>query len=462
MLEDLCFEFEPRDKLKNNTRIVSRMALLATISAFFSHFPGSNFSGRESVVFDSSVPSDFVDVDEKLSTGTSTRELYASLDDIRAGKKFKHKEHSESFWTLSCCARRSKPELDEGACTDDDQWTSQLSQKSKSLVSIVLTQKISQVLAETISEAEDALYAGNHPHALEDGMGGVYRIVGLKGQPLAIFKPCGEEVGCIDNPKGYTPVEEFRAARAGIGAGEAAFREVAAYVLDKDFAGVPPTTLVDCTLFNSSKEIHETKRGSFQCFIESDCTSEDMGCALFPVLDVQKIAFLDIRLLNLDRHQGNILVSRNTDKTMCLTPIDHGCCLPEKLKVSSFEWCWLNWPQVKKPMLPEIITEIESLDPAQDIQFLNTAGLNLPAPSLINLRLTTVVLKAAVQAQRSLYDVAVFVSRDDDDSPSLLERIILRAKWQASAKKVLNHDLNTNELSIGIIARESLNHFLSL
>ena len=50
------------------------------------------------------------------------------------------------------------------------------------------------------------------------------------------------------------------------------------------------------------------------------------------VKEVQKIAVLDIRLANADRHAGNILVCQDGDH-MQLVPIDHGYCLPEKVCV---------------------------------------------------------------------------------------------------------------------------------
>jgi hypothetical protein len=38
------------------------------------------------------------------------------------------------------------------------------------------------------------------------------------------------------------------------------------------------------------------------------CTAGDLGASLFSTLDVQRIALFDMRVLNLDRHDGNILV----------------------------------------------------------------------------------------------------------------------------------------------------------
>ena len=188
--------------------------------------------------------------------------------------------------------------------------------------------------------------------------------------------------------------------------GEAAIREVAAYLLDYDhFAQVPHTVLVKFThpIFHvstskpASPRMSETalasntdtqsaasldsaqsssmmqlisarrasiegsesiaKLGSLQEFVMHDCDTSEIGPSLFSLQDVHRIAILDIRLFNTDRHAGNILVQRPTGSTSNLSalarlnqpqcrllPIDHGFCLPEALEPPFFEW--LHWPQV--------------------------------------------------------------------------------------------------------------------
>lgn len=190
--------------------------------------------------------------------------------------------------------------------------------------------------------------------------------------------------------------------------GEAAIREVAAYLLDHDhFAQVPHTVLVkfthpifhvqtskdsslhptetasinaetqsaaslDSTLSSSAQQLIQARRaslegsrsssklGSLQEFVAHDCDTSEMGPSLFSLQDVHRIAILDIRLFNTDRHAGNILVQRPTgdrgrlsplarlNQPQCrLLPIDHGFCLPEALEPPFFEW--LHWPQVTYP-----------------------------------------------------------------------------------------------------------------
>ncbi len=103
--------------------------------------------------------------------------------------------------------------------------------------------------------------------------------------------------------------------------GESATREVAAYLLDyKDhFCGVPATTFIEFyhpdfnfandSSFNKNGE-KQTKQGSFQVFVKHDDVVENFGSGIFPVKEVHKIAILDLRILNCDRNEMNILVRK--------------------------------------------------------------------------------------------------------------------------------------------------------
>lgn len=89
---------------------------------------------------------------------------------------------------------------------------------------------------------------------------------------------------------------------------------------------------------------------------------------MFSKDEVHKIAVLDLRLLNLDRNECNILVksghphcqidcchcsarSDNTDNKSCwsLVPIDHGLSIPDILEVSDSEIAWLGFDQAEEP-----------------------------------------------------------------------------------------------------------------
>jgi hypothetical protein len=191
-------------------------------------------------------------------------------------------------------------------------------------------------LAKTASRSEDhlkylvaksfqGLRSGYSPTLCESGVGGTYFMHDEYNRTIGVFKPHDEEMWCMNNPKGFTPktpsFKEYNASTRGAEAGEAAFREYAAYLLDhENFSGVPATGLVVCShpAFSSGASLNEhLKVGSFQEFKEHDFDTEDissMKYQTFPVHEVHKIAILDIRLLNTDRHGGNILVKVNRSR----------------------------------------------------------------------------------------------------------------------------------------------------
>ena len=90
---------------------------------------------------------------------------------------------------------------------------------------------------------------------------------------------------------------------------------------------------------------HSAKYGSLQQFVHADTDCEELGYGALDVAEVHKVAVLDLRLANADRNGSNILARRTPDGRYVLTPIDHGCCLPDVWDDMSFEWS--NWRQVR-------------------------------------------------------------------------------------------------------------------
>lgn len=209
-------------------------------------------------------------------------------------------------------------------------------------------------MQRTLGEARAGLESGIAPQLTKEGSGGTYLISSAEKILVGVYKPSDEEPHAENDPrkdekKGKTYT------RAGIIPGEGCLREVAAYLLDHGgFSGVPPTTLADAQhpLFHvadSARRPSDTiikKRGSFQQFASSGGSIGEQGWNKYTNEDVQKIAILDIRLMNSDRHDGNILYEEK-DGSFVLTPIDHGFCLRNVCDVADFHWCWLPMPQVK-------------------------------------------------------------------------------------------------------------------
>lgn len=211
------------------------------------------------------------------------------------------------------------------------------------------------VITNLVNSVLEGLEKGNDPIRSSEGTGGAYFMPDASGSKyLAVFKPIDEEPMAVNNPQGLPLSVDGEGLKKGTRVGEGALRECAAYILDhpkigrrsfvgelKGFAGVPPTCLVRCLHkgFNHPG-IVKSKIGSLQMFMKNEGSCEDIGPSAFPIEEVHKIAVLDMRIANADRHAGNILVSKDGDGRISLIPIDHGYCLPES--VSCFFFCFFD------------------------------------------------------------------------------------------------------------------------
>ncbi len=303
------------------------------------------------------------------------------------------------------------------------------------------------------------------PRLTMDGCGGTYLLSsGQGGGPVAVFKPEEEEAGAPLNPRGYVGKMGTKGMKLGVRSGEGAVREVAASLLDTwpaedggEGGCVPPTALVELEhramhggegagglsrstsvgniaaslapalnmtpsrRAGASKNLRsQGQLGSLQAFVRSEGVAGDYGPSVFPVQEVQKIALLDIRFLNLDRHDANILVSRGHTEgspAYTLTPIDHGNILPDTLQVMDYEWVWMEWPQVRQPLTENCRRAVARIDPASDAAFLD-ASLGIRTACLTAARLSAVLLKQGVGAGLTLHEVATMIVRELDDEPS--------------------------------------------
>ena len=241
------------------------------------------------------------------------------------------------------------------------------------------------------------------------GLGGSYVFSDERGRPAAIVKPCDEEPLAPNNPKGFVGRKlGDPGLRPTVRVGQAALREVAAYLLDHGgFARVPPTVLVRVAhpVFHVAGEKREPRAGgvgvggaaassssssnaapssplasaasappsllslslgplqqqqqeqqpgklrrrqrsssrrcpaslsasaackqqhllpkklaSLQQYVRHDGDAADAGASRFSVRDVHAIGILDIRLLNSDRHAGNLLVRRRSEEEVVAAP----------------------------------------------------------------------------------------------------------------------------------------------
>jgi hypothetical protein len=340
---------------------------------------------------------------------------------------------------------------------------------------------------EMMNDVRLGLRSGHLPAKTDmlDCTGGVYFLKGGTNTPVAVFKPSDEEQGMPNNPKGYAGNGDC-GLRPYFRPGEGYLRETASYILDKDhFCGVPPTVMVHCEHdafhYPRSQTGQKTlfpKLGSLQRFVPSSDTFEDIGHSLVGVLELQKIALLDMRLLNCDRNASNILALRKSPAARAvprrysrssslgtasecyeeereeismddfldaelaashtsrysdqytLVPIDHGYCLPSHLHIDEYDWAWFHCPHVAVEVQPEIKAYVNGLDIDQLLADL-TRQVPVSEDCLYLLRVAHAVIKEGINAGLSLRDIAGLIARTEEDVPSALENAIAAAEDNA-------------------------------
>ncbi|KAK7340717.1 hypothetical protein VNO77_21428 [Canavalia gladiata] len=297
-----------------------------------------------------------------------------------------------------------------------------------------------------VKDIMKAITDGIEPIPIQSGLGGAYYFRNSDGENVAIVKPTDEEPYAPNNPKGFIGKALGQPGlKRSVRVGETGFREVAAYLLDHDhFANVPSTALVKVThsIFNVNDRVngnmHHNKKqiskiASLQQFIPHDFDASDHGTSSYPVAAVHRIGILDIRILNTDRHAGNLLVRKlegfGRFDQVELFPIDHGLCLPESLEDPYFEW--IHWPQASIPFSDDELDYIYHLDPFRDSEMLRMELPMIREACLRVLVLCTLFLKKAAAFGLCLAEIGDMMSREfhgHDEEPSELELISIEAK----------------------------------
>ncbi|KAI3782692.1 hypothetical protein L2E82_12746 [Cichorium intybus] len=308
-----------------------------------------------------------------------------------------------------------------------------------------------------VAEVAIALASGVKPKPVSSGLGGAYYLQSRKGNTIAVVKPADEEPLAFNNPKGFAGrMLGQPGMKRSIRVGETGLRELAAYLLDHDgFAGVPPSALVKIchvtfNINNSTSTSTSTstssppfKITSIQRYVEHETDAGDLGPSGFSISSVHRIGILDVRLLNLDRHAGNMLVKNFHGSYAAgvaeLIPIDHGFCLPESLDDPYFEW--LHWPQSSMPFSETEAEYISNLDPFKDAQLLRTELPLIRECSVRVFILCTIFLKRATNAGLSLADIGQMMTREfigGEENWSILESICMNAKAKLDAESTTN------------------------
>lgn len=326
------------------------------------------------------------------------------------------------------------------------------------------------------------------------GEGGSY-FVKSASSTLAVLKPADEEPYSLGNDRNaqnskQVPLGSISPLRSGFHVGLSFLREAVAYLIDatqSNSAGVPHTGIVELPPLCSSatgeeielyprflsfeeyskaaKAIQSSQGARFaslQCFVDSVDTAEDLGSGIFSLENVQRIAVFDIRLLNCDRHLGNLLVTRSNG-VYKLTPIDHGFVLP-RIRCIDVIWDWINWPQLKEPICDEVREEIVKINIDRDSRLLLEAGIE--ADAVLGMRLSAWLLQKGVEKSLCLWDIAQWFDRGGSlDEPSTFEVCIRDACDESLLDRMMSEDgiVDAEELfQLELRSREILLHRLNL
>ncbi|KAL0926873.1 hypothetical protein M5K25_003126 [Dendrobium thyrsiflorum] len=322
---------------------------------------------------------------------------------------------------------RSTPCLFSSASTDDDDDVASV---------MIVGGRSAPGIHALVAEAAATMAFGARPVPALTDFGSAYFLDDQAGDCVAVVKP----VVIDDNEQLAFPSSSIRACETGA-------REAAAYLLDHGaFAGVPPTALIQIShhSFPPARSV-----ASIQRFVPHDYDAGDVGPSRFSVSSVHRIAILDIRLLNTDRHAGNLLVKKHRidnnrsfeggDLTTELVPIDHGLCLPELLDDPYFEW--LHWPQAAVPFSDQVTEYVSKLDPFKDAELLRTELPSIREPAIRILILCTIFLKKAVDYGLCLAEIGRMMTRESyrlEAGESVLEALCKKTEEAIEAESQLS------------------------
>merc|ERR1712176_1518946 len=214
--------------------------------------------------------------------------------------------------------------------------------------------------------------------------------------------------------------------RSGLSRGQGALREEATYLIDRlcgSTAGVPVTSraCIDIDGENVRGSVQAFASGAIGC-IEDFAMPRDLEQARQFVAQetAEALALLDMRVFNMDRHTGNLLLL-DREAPHGLGPIDHGCCFPPwwSLGEAVFD-AWFDWPQIQCQPSAEA-RKLCSLAYAQlpsTCEKLQSLGLEMV--SIVTVQLCTLFLKVGIgDLGIPLKLLASLMQRDFDDFDEL-------------------------------------------
>lgn len=297
----------------------------------------------------------------------------------------------------------------------------------------------------------------------------VYKLFDSNSSPTSIFKPY--ESLFKDRKEGDLALSTVKHC----------YNEVTAYRFDQlthtgQRAGVPETRHVKLPAKVLSPAGTGTVRGSLQKFQLNSESCEDYGPSLFAVQDVHNIGLLDLKILNCDRHAGNILFD-STRKA--LTPIDHALSFPEielstpdsegailsrdlsesTLFLKNISFDWLLFPQAKQPFTQETLNAIKDIDMEEHMKVMTKMGMNMRQKLAVFSGLT-LLKEASLNQNKTLYEIGCLVQRQRTRKTlSTLEELVNQTLTQCDVHKLEKQDQQEAQRYCKKFKEELLNYF---
>merc|ERR1719352_1523816 len=156
-----------------------------------------------------------------------------------------------------------------------------------------------------------------------------------------------------------------------------------------------------------------------------------MSPTQFMVQDCHRIGVLDVRIINMDRNDGNILIVKTKQRQdrpekssrYSLVPIDHGLSFPDRLEVAEEDIVWMGWKQAKVPFGEEELKYIKTLSWEKDSRQLSRS-LGIKKFPLRLMWVSYRLLQLGAAAGLNLFEIGQIMFRQDFEQPSTLQRLI--------------------------------------
>lgn len=295
--------------------------------------------------------------------------------------------------------------------------SSLLQQKIVQEVTLAVKKQKRNALIENV---QSALKKGIHPILATSGCSGAYWMRNTEREIVGLFKPFDEEIHAPNNPLGPAMQGALgqRIVRRGTCIGEAAHKEVAAFIVDAffGFGLVPKTYYASFThsVFFLAKEERsgikkdKKKLGSFQEFLEDFSPLTKIKKEEWKTIsaeDYQLLVLLDMIVGNLDRNSGNILVNGHH-----IAAIDHGLCFPDSSQSLS-TWYWKDFEQGQEK-LNAVFFDLLIDFPFERLSEKLRTKCFISIPALNRMRERVVLFREGVKAHLTIAQLSELLTED--------------------------------------------------